>query len=217
MDEPAVDASPRVSGLAVSSLVFGLLCCIPLSGLLGTILGGAALVRISKADGRLSGRGLAFTGLILGLLGSMLWIGVGVGGIWVMKQAQQFVQPVYSIATGDFAAAKQRLSADTAAKLTDEKAKEFTDQVKTELGAFKSMPKGAMDWIRGWGELGPMIQSSQKSGRSDGIPVPVQFDKETALVMIYLDEKHSGPGIPPIKNLSIHTKAGKTIWLVPPD
>src|SRR5438128_267310 len=69
----------RVSALAVSSLVFSLVCCIPGSGLVGTILGGAGLIRIGRSDGRLSGRALAFIGLALGLLTTILWLAFGVG------------------------------------------------------------------------------------------------------------------------------------------
>jgi len=210
------DSSPRVSALAVSSLVFGLLCCIPGSGLIGTILGGAGLARISKADGKLTGRGMAFTGLLLGLLGTVLWLGIGIGGMWVLKQAQQMVQPVYFITSGDFDKARQHLAPATAAALSDEKLKEFTEAVAAEVGKVDRMPKGVMGFVNGWGELGDVIQKAQQSGGRDGIPIPVHFEKDTALVMIYLQEGTT-KGFPPIKNAAVHTKSGKIFWLIPPD
>src|SRR5262245_11130022 len=88
---PAEDVRARVSGLAVSSLVFGWLCCIPGSGLIGTILGGAGLVSISKSDGRLSGRTMAFIGIVLGLLGTALWLAVGVGARQMMAATDRNV------------------------------------------------------------------------------------------------------------------------------
>src|SRR6185295_12076795 len=78
-DEPGEPVRARVSDLAVSSLVFGILCCIPGSGLIGVILGGSGLLAIGRSDGRLSGRTLAFIGLLLGVLGSAGWLAIGVG------------------------------------------------------------------------------------------------------------------------------------------
>ncbi len=219
MDEPGVDASPRVSGLAVSSLVFGLLCCIPGSGLIGTILGGAGLVRISKSDGRLSGRGMAFTGMILGLLGTVFYLAAGAGTFWFMKEAQRFVQPVQALTSGDVGAARQRLSKTAAAALTDEKAKEFTDAIKAEIGAVQRMPKGIGEWINGYMEVGQMIEGAQRANVNgkEAVPFPVHFEKEVALVLVYLEPgSKSTDGFPPVKNISVHTKSGKTIWLLPP-
>jgi hypothetical protein len=219
MDEPAIDTTPRVSALAVSSLVFGLLCCIPGSGLIGTILGGAGLVRISQSDGRLSGRGMAFSGLILGLLGTMLWLGLGIGTVWAMKEAQRFVQPIQAVTSGDTAAARQRLSKDAAAALTDEKGKAFTEAVQAEVGVAKRMPKGIGEWFSNYMEVGPMIEGAQGASAAgkQAIPFPVHFEREVALVLVYVDEDAPQTGgFPPIKNVSVHTKSGKIIWLLPP-
>ncbi len=58
---------PRVSGLAISSLVIGLLapCTAGVAGLVGFILGVVALKQIRKSPGQWKGRGLAWTGLVL--------------------------------------------------------------------------------------------------------------------------------------------------------
>jgi type IV pilus assembly protein PilA len=53
------------SGLAVASLVFGILFCVPLAPLVGFILGLFALSQISKSRGALGGRGLAIAGIVL--------------------------------------------------------------------------------------------------------------------------------------------------------
>lgn len=57
-------APPRTSGLAISSLVTGILGM----GIVPVILGHIALSKIKKAAGALEGRGLAIAGLILGYL-----------------------------------------------------------------------------------------------------------------------------------------------------
>jgi hypothetical protein len=220
MDEPMVDATPRVSALAVSSLVFGLLCCIPISGLIGTVLGGASLVKISRSDGRLSGRGMAFTGLILGLLGTMFWIGAGSVLIYGFKEAQKFAQPLMAISQGDYATARQRLSPATAQALTDERAKAFAEEVKAELGAPLRMPKGIGEWISNYAEVGQFAQQVQGNAPrgTSPVPLPVHFEKGLAAIGVYLDENASMPGGgPAVKNISVHTKDGKTIWMIPPE
>ena len=63
-------ASPeKTSGMAIASLIFGILFLFfPLS-LLAVIFGHVSLSQIKKSAGRLGGRGLAITGLVLGYLG----------------------------------------------------------------------------------------------------------------------------------------------------
>lgn len=62
----------RTSGLAVATLVIGLLapCTAGLAGLVGAILGFVSLRQIARSQGRLTGRGLAIAGLVL----SILWL-----------------------------------------------------------------------------------------------------------------------------------------------
>ncbi len=54
---------PRTSGLAIASLVCGILgLCTGISALIGLVLGIMALVKISKSEGRIGGKGLAIAG-----------------------------------------------------------------------------------------------------------------------------------------------------------
>ncbi|MFF9866166.1 DUF4190 domain-containing protein [Streptomyces sp. NPDC013953] len=64
---PLPPAAPDINGLAIASLVAGILCCVPP---LGMILGAAALVRIRKKGER--GKGLAVAGMIMSLVGTLL-------------------------------------------------------------------------------------------------------------------------------------------------
>jgi len=59
---PAVAPKPRTSVLAVLSLVFGVLGC---TSLIGIICGIVALVKIRRSGGQLGGKGLAVAGLIV--------------------------------------------------------------------------------------------------------------------------------------------------------
>ncbi|MFF7274226.1 DUF4190 domain-containing protein [Streptomyces griseorubiginosus] len=66
-----------VNGLAIASLVFGVLCCFPAVGL---VLGVIALVQIKKKGQ--SGKGLAIAGSILSSLGLALWVvALATGGL----------------------------------------------------------------------------------------------------------------------------------------
>jgi hypothetical protein len=58
-----VTTPAQTSGLAIASLVCGILGCIPLAALAGLGLGIGALSSINKSQGRLKGRGLAIAGI----------------------------------------------------------------------------------------------------------------------------------------------------------
>ena len=72
-------AGVRTSGLAIASLVTGLLfwaCVVP--GIVAIVLGHVALESIDDSGGTKSGRGLAITGIVLG------WVGIGIVGLLVV-------------------------------------------------------------------------------------------------------------------------------------
>jgi hypothetical protein len=69
---PITKGPPRGNGMAVASLVCGLLFCIPfLPSLLAVVFG---IVGITKTrDPRVSGKGMAIAGLVIGVLGLGVW------------------------------------------------------------------------------------------------------------------------------------------------
>ncbi len=209
----------RVSGLAVSSLVFGLLCCLPVTGFIATILGGASLVRISRSEGRLSGRGLAITGLVLGLIGTLFYIAAAVGVSMAVNQVGTYGPAIKAFQTGDRVAARGALNNAAAAKVTDEQMEAFRAAITSELGNYQRIPKGLGGWFRDYMAVGQQIQNAMPAGRSNQgiIPVPIHFEKGLAVAMVYFDEGSPTPGMPLAKNIQIITQSGKSIWLVPPD
>lgn len=66
---PLIYGPPRTSGLAVASLVLGILWLCGIGSLLATILGAVALSQISRSNGALTGKGMAVAGLVLGIVG----------------------------------------------------------------------------------------------------------------------------------------------------
>jgi len=76
---PGASTTPRVSGLAVASLVTGLFfwfCAIP--GIVSIVLGHIALEGIESSSGAKTGRGMAIAGIVLG------WVGIGLVGVLVL-------------------------------------------------------------------------------------------------------------------------------------
>ncbi|MDZ5622916.1 DUF4190 domain-containing protein [Nocardioides bizhenqiangii] len=68
-------APTSTDGVSIASLVLGLICCAPV----GLILGFVGLKRTK--GGQRKGRGFAITGIVLGLLGLLVWIGVGIAAV----------------------------------------------------------------------------------------------------------------------------------------
>lgn len=62
----------RTSGLAIASLICGLIMCLPPVSLAGLVMGIVALSQIANPVKRLSGRGLAVAGIITGAIGCTL-------------------------------------------------------------------------------------------------------------------------------------------------
>lgn len=67
---------PPMSGLAIASLVLGIAWLFWLGSILAVVFGHIALKQAN--EGKVTGRGLAIAGLVLG------WIGVGTLSLWIL-------------------------------------------------------------------------------------------------------------------------------------
>ena len=69
-------SAPQTSGLAIASIVVGILsvCCCNLLGILAIILGLVAISQINKSGGRITGKGLATGGIVIGGLSMLLMV-----------------------------------------------------------------------------------------------------------------------------------------------
>jgi hypothetical protein len=93
----SMPSTSRTSAAAVTSLVCGLIFCIPgLTGLIAVITGGVGIAATSNPA--VKGRGMAIAGLILGLLSLAGWGVLGLVGVHVYQKsgpqrafAQQYV------------------------------------------------------------------------------------------------------------------------------
>ncbi len=70
-NQSPISSTPKTSGLAIASLVTGLLCMSPVAIILGHI----SMSKIKKSSGQLTGSGLAIVGLILGYIGLLIIVG----------------------------------------------------------------------------------------------------------------------------------------------
>lgn len=78
---------PKTDGVSIASLVLSLLCCAPV----GLILG---FVGISRTKGgKRKGRGLAITGIVLGLIGLLAWVGIAIAAIAGVAWFDSLVTP----------------------------------------------------------------------------------------------------------------------------
>ena len=82
---PPPYTSQRTNGLAVASLVLGVLFCFAITGIVAVVLGNIALGQIADSQGAQKGRGLAIAGIVLGWVGiallgilSLVWLGYGI-------------------------------------------------------------------------------------------------------------------------------------------
>jgi hypothetical protein len=213
----------RTSVMAILSLVLSLICFIPGFGLIGAILGVTALLVIGGSQGRLSGRGLAVGGIIMGLLFTMIWGGIGIGA---MRLGNYFntgaLQPVSvtikAIDDGDYATAKAQFASPTKEALTDAEIEAFRTAYKAELGGYKASPTGLWDFMAQMGAAGQMMNRFQ--GSQNLIPIPLTFEKGLGVLAVQVSQNGGGPGAInslPFTNFELITPSGKSIILYDPN
>jgi hypothetical protein len=210
---------PRTSIAAVISLVSGLLCCIPGLGLLGIITGIASLFFIGGSHGRITGRGLAISGLLLGCLSTAIQVGVLLGASWYSNRMLADMSAVaVAVEQQDFAKARTAMGSATATSITDEQFAAFRQAYQAELGAFQSLPSSPIDWFTSYGRLGNAFQGYK--GANEVIPMPAVFDNGSAIMFFRIEPNTPPPPgrvVPPFDNLGIRTSTGNEYWLTGPN
>ena len=131
-----VQVPTSTSGLAIASLVCSLILCCPATTVIGAILGFAAI--FTTGQNRKRGRGLAISGLLIGLVSTALWIipMVWIGGL-MTKIYTVPKEVIVQSAAGDYAAAGSQFMNGHAP--SDEEFKQFSDEVQKRYGAIVSM------------------------------------------------------------------------------
>lgn len=129
----------RTSGLAIASLVCSLICCLPVTTILGVLLGIGAIISIGSHPEK-KGKGLAIAGILLGVV---FTIGQAIGypKIWdVIKESMKMVEtgPRDALTAGfagDIAGFKAKFHG-AGATASDAEAMAFIDALRSRYGEF---------------------------------------------------------------------------------
>jgi hypothetical protein len=205
----------RTSVMAVLSLVSSLVCCLPGTGAVGVCLGVGALVGISGSQGRVGGRGLAFTGLLLGVLTTVVQLALLVGISSTLSRLDGWGRVIEAVQQSDRDAARVML---VQAPISDARLDAFSREVTDEWGAYRSMPRGLRGYIRGYVDIGgggPAMIEAQKR-YAEPFPMPVLFDRgTTTLVVVLADDVHDKApnGLTRLKDIGVLSRSGKIVWL----
>ncbi len=134
-DQPAFE-SGKTSGLAISSLICSLIFCCPLTTIIGPFLGLGAFIQIGR-NPALKGRGIALTGIVLGVL---FTVGQGFCGYWMYDTivVPMVVGPREALATGfsgDIPGFKSHFYG-RGATASDAEAEAFIEALRERYGEF---------------------------------------------------------------------------------
>lgn len=211
----------RTSVMAILSLVFSLICCIPGTGVLGIVLGIASVVAIASAQGRLVGRGMAIAGIIIGVFTTVMWLAVGFGAISLVGGLNIYGEAIEDMQAGRPTDARVVLATPADAAVTDEQLVAFGERITNEWGAYAGMPGGLFDWFGAYAEIGQTIGSTQPAAQAvygdELIPVPVRFDGGTTIVWVAIGQAPvTGRQMPAALNLGFVDQSGQIVWLIDP-
>jgi len=210
-DDGPVSAS-RTSVLAVSSLATSLLCCIPFLGVISIVLGASSLLLIGRSNGRLTGRGAAIAGLIVGIMTAVIWGAVGAGVLQAQRfYVTQMVPPAEtvfgSVATRDVASLRTTLNHDATNDLNDARIEAFMAAYEREFGGYVGI---ATDWDTLIDSFVQTFSNSQNQGggnvqinNATPVPVGVIGQDKTRVAFIVYEESSLGGGQPYIADIMV--------------
>ncbi len=210
----------RTSVLAILSLLFSLVCFIPGLSTIGSVLGVFAIIGISRSRGRVKGVGLAVAGIVIGLLVTIIWIGLAIGINQGLQQYATLGSIVADVQDGDEPAVRSRLASATNERLTSADIAAFEAAYQADAGAYEGVPTG----------IGPLFSSFSELGQAGGqpdpsrvpytnpVPLPGSFENGTRLMWIALStsEKDSSGLGPAFVNIGIELSDGTIAWLIDP-
>lgn len=214
-DEPALTGPERTSIPAVLSIVSSAICCIPGAGVLGALLGVLGLVNIARSGGRLGGRVLAVLGIVLGLLFSVMWVGISLAVAAGFAELGRYGDFVVALERDDLAGARTYLSPN-ATGVTDQRLIEWQDQIEDDLGTLVSTPDGLGAVFMGYASIGPTIQTAQTDyPTAQVVPLPVTFTGgESGLFIIMNQNVQMAGGMPTMEDVGYTRPDGSIEWLI---
>ena len=163
--------SRQVSTLAVSALICSIIICCPILSLLGVLLGAIALIRL-KSLPHLKGKGLAWTGIVIGVVSTVLWV---VLSMYAGKVFTEFLEQTKTVSTetieagyaDDYQSFRSHLDASIT-NVTDVEIDTFIGELESRFGKFDSA-------FLNMEEQNQTVMSS----RPGEAPIPIRYVFET--------------------------------------
>ncbi|MEO1008401.1 MAG: DUF4190 domain-containing protein [Planctomycetota bacterium] len=222
---------PKTSVLAivafVASLLGFVLCCVPVVGMVGTlglVLGAIALISISMSDGRKKGTGFAIAAVVLGLIAGAINVAMIIGGNWVFQQYTRYGEVVTAIEAGDLGTVQSYMHSDTRSGVDAQRLSEYGSALDAAWGPSAAPPKGPFEFFARFGEVGSTMSTAQIEVQSEYpppnwtiMPLPVAFDRGTAVMFIVADQRNQQPApsqLPAAHNMAITAPDGSLLWLL---
>jgi hypothetical protein len=196
-DEFGYAEPSRTSALAIVSLVTSFICCIPGLGVVAMLLGIISLITIGSSHGRVTGRGAALAGIIIGLAVSAIQgaIGFGVlqGATFYTKQMQPAAFSFFeSAGAGDYGAARQLLHSDAEQSVSDEDITRFYDTTQRLCGELAAT-QGGRGLSDEFGFLMEAFAAARQNFNNQQVnvdpsiaPVPVAIETDQGPVLTYI-------------------------------
>lgn len=188
-------APTRTSLAAIFALIFGLLglitCCVPFVGtglgLLALLLGVISMVAISAARGGLTGRGVAITGIVTGLIGVVVSIFVFAGIMFATKAIEPYAQVAQAAAAKDLSGVTPALDMSVVDKVTPETLATFANEVEGAIGAGATFHTGIFDMFNGGKIMGTQAAGVDVQAQYRGhnvIPIYAKGSTRNAAVLL---------------------------------
>lgn len=206
----------RVSVLAVLSPILSIVCCVPGAPLLGAMFGVGAIVGIRSSRGRVIGTPPAVIGVVLGILLTVLQAAVGFGFVSALQAYERLVMPkaeAFSRAMqgADVSAIRPLLSTSAGEAVSDDEIERFARVIKGELGSYIGLPKGLLALAEGLSTSPAFSGQNQRHLQSlppNALPVPVDFSKGQAVMMVFFDDNPFNTGKAAVTDLLLLLPGG---------
>lgn len=220
-DEFGLEEPPRVSILAVLSLILAVVCCIPGLGVLAVLFGGLALAGIGKSRGRVTGKALAGVGVALGILATVGWLAISIGlaQAWSMYKTQIVggsAPMVQAVSDGDVQAVRTHLRESASADVADEEIALFSAMIQREFGDFVEAPTGFSEMLESFAAA--YGQSGVRGGgggsqQNPAIPIALQFDNGRTVIHIVIQNDSFATSLLRVDDFFIVMKNRKALTL----
>jgi len=90
-------AAPKTSGLAIASLICGIVGCTGIGAIAGLILGFVALSKIKNSGGQMTGRGLAIAGIVISVFMMLVFAVFVVMGLFTALAMPRAVRATHQV------------------------------------------------------------------------------------------------------------------------